>query len=76
MNTLATAAIFATSTYALDNDQVLSRLVSAGEAEKEASKAMHDSIIKLFDLRPIHLDNDTNKTEQTKTGEDGKAQKK
>lgn len=35
---------------------------------------MHDSLVRLFDLRPIHIDTDINSAEQT--GQDGKLKKK
>ena len=66
--TLASAAILATSSEAAD-EQILSHLSSSTiDKDTEATRVMHDSLIKLFDLRPIHLDSDTSKTEKQQSG--------
>ena len=71
--TLATAAILASTVEAVD-EKIHTRLKST-KAIEEDTKAFHDSLIKLFDLRPMHLDNDTGKTEKNKLDKDGKAKK-
>ena len=78
---LAAAAILASTAYATQSDyeSLINRFTAESielfqDEESYAAEEMHDSIVKLFDLRPIHIDTDTDNTEQTV--KDGKLSKK